>query len=61
MSTRESTTALESANAAGFGGRVRAAWLGWQERRAARQSQEMFYRHTIPVRVLHWINAVCLA
>jgi thiosulfate reductase cytochrome b subunit len=62
MTTPDSATALESTNAAGFGDRVGSAWLGWRQRRAARHAQqEIFYRHTIPVRVLHWINAICLA
>ena len=23
-------------------------------------TSELYYRHTIPVRVMHWINVVCL-
>ncbi len=42
--------------------RARGTWHAYLARRKARlQSQQFFYRHTIPVRALHWINAICLA
>jgi thiosulfate reductase cytochrome b subunit len=42
--------------------RARGAWHSYLARRKARlKSRQFFYRHTIPVRTLHWINAICLA
>lgn len=36
-------------------------WNGYRARRRARaHSLTFFYRHRLPVRVLHWINALCL-
>ena len=32
-----------------------------RNRRQRAQIQEMFYRHTLPVRIMHWINAIVLA
>jgi thiosulfate reductase cytochrome b subunit len=61
MTTSDSAPALESSSAAGLGDKAGGAWVAWRQRREARRAkQEIFYRHTIPVRVLHWINAVCL-
>jgi thiosulfate reductase cytochrome b subunit len=34
----------------------------WRNRRERNEAApEMFYRHTLPVRVMHWINAIVLA
>jgi thiosulfate reductase cytochrome b subunit len=42
--------------------RAAALWRSYAARRQARlANREMFYRHTIPVRLMHWINAICLA
>ena len=36
-------------------------WLGFVARkRAPSERQELFYRHTVTVRTLHWVNALCL-
>lgn len=36
-------------------------WWRYFRSRGGDADREMFYRHTVPVRVMHWINAVCLA
>jgi thiosulfate reductase cytochrome b subunit len=37
-------------------------WSVWATRRRARAGQRIFfYRHTIPVRMMHWSNAIVLA
>jgi thiosulfate reductase cytochrome b subunit len=59
MTTQDSAPALESSST--LADKVGGAWGAWRQRQAARRAkQETFYRHTIPVRVLHWINAACL-
>jgi thiosulfate reductase cytochrome b subunit len=42
--------------------RLAAVWTGWLARRRIRAAhREFFYRHTLPVRIMHWTNAVVLA
>lgn len=61
MTTQHSAPTLESSSAVGLGDKVGGALAAWRRRRETRHAkQEMFYRHTVPVRVLHWINAICL-
>ncbi len=62
MTSQDSAAGLKSSSVAGIEDKARGAWRGWQERRRTRLSnRQMFYRHTVSVRVLHWINAICLA
>ena len=62
MTTQDDAPALASSSAAGLRAKAIGAWVARRQRRGERRAkQEIFYRHTIPVRLLHWINAVCLA
>ncbi|MGH6870916.1 MAG: cytochrome b/b6 domain-containing protein [Rhizomicrobium sp.] len=41
---------------------VRGSFDAWRERRRAAAAQRTtFYRHTLPIRVMHWTNAIVLA
>lgn len=44
---------------------LQALWRRWRDsltggRRGGRNLREMFYRHKLPVRLMHWINAVTI-
>src|ERR1700733_411270 len=62
MATEDSAvTSSRKAGSPTFGHRAAAWWREYRIRRQFRRGrQEMFYRHTVPVRIMHWINAICL-
>jgi thiosulfate reductase cytochrome b subunit len=46
----------------GIPARIAALWNDWLERRnVSNRPNTFFYRHTLPVRAMHWTNAVFLA